>query len=139
MIHDRWLLLKIKFGTITYRHTQMQKKMRTLTMPNYYDLFEIYANLTATGKYSRAGKDLGAKDSVCNVVSSPKDAENEVAGGGHEEESQSDDEIEICDLKSKHKPMAPPCPQQPKKAKKSTGEGMVDALSAMALAGYIIG
>uniref|UniRef100_A0A5B7CCL9 At2g29880-like C-terminal domain-containing protein n=1 Tax=Davidia involucrata TaxID=16924 RepID=A0A5B7CCL9_DAVIN len=53
---------------------------------------------------------------------------------GVQEESESDKDVELCNKKGKHKPITSSSSRQPKKLKKSTGESMVDALTAMASA-----
>ncbi|KAA8533163.1 hypothetical protein F0562_033304 [Nyssa sinensis] len=53
---------------------------------------------------------------------------------GVQEESESDKNVEICNKKGKHKTVIPSSSRQPKKLKKSTGENMMDALTAMASA-----
>ncbi|KAK9283371.1 hypothetical protein L1049_011613 [Liquidambar formosana] len=80
--------------------TSFNKKHRTSTMPNYYDLHEIFANSTATGKYSSCGKDVETNDTARTLGPSSIDVTNEDVIGGSEEDSQSEDDVEPCNQKA---------------------------------------
>ena len=103
-------------------------------MQNYYDLQEIFANSTATGQFSRSGEDMISE----NNFHDPKkiDLNSNVENEKLEDiESLSGDETETPNKKVKRKEKETgSMSSKGKKVKRTTGEGIIDALSAMAAA-----
>ncbi|KAF6153908.1 hypothetical protein GIB67_023685 [Kingdonia uniflora] len=107
------------------------KPMRTKIMPNYHVLDEICGKSTATGQYARSAKDLKSeKLSDANITQLQDSSEDTVV---EDDSPLVNNEVKKTKKKKKRKfPETTSTAEENKKGKRSTGEGMIDALKSIA-------
>ncbi|KAF6156990.1 hypothetical protein GIB67_039751 [Kingdonia uniflora] len=109
------------------------KPMRTKTMSNYHDLDEICGKSIATGQYARSAKDPKSEMLSDVNITQVQDSSDDTAM--EDDSPLVNNEVEKSKKKKKRKlSEITSHAEDNKKGKRSTGEGMIDALKSIASA-----